>query len=98
MQLRARRVPGWRASGVAAVATLGAMLVQQAVSNAWQVRSLPERTMETLLVFVPLDLFERGLQQFGANAKDIALVGTYVGMAAVLLVAGWWTVRRFATN
>lgn len=93
-----RPVPSWRAFGVAGVATLLAMLVQQAVRNTLQVRSLPERTMETLLVLVPLDLFERGLQQFGANAKDIALVGTYVGMAVVLLLVGWWAVRSFSTN
>src|SRR5579859_6712398 len=98
MRSRARRVPVWRAAGVAAAATLVAMLVQQAMRNAWQVRSLPERMMETLLLLVPLDLFERGLQQFGGNAKDIALVGTYLGMAAVLLLAGWWTVRRFPAN
>jgi DMSO/TMAO reductase YedYZ molybdopterin-dependent catalytic subunit len=96
MRSRARQVRGWRAFGVGGVATLLAMLVQQAVRNAWQVRSLPERMMESLLVLVPLDLFERGLQQFGANAKDIALVGTYVGMAVVLLLAGWWAVRSFS--
>src|SRR5579864_1930809 len=98
MTRRARKPGSGRALAIAAVATLAAMGIQQAIRNAWQVRSLPERAMETLLVFIPLDLFERGLQRFGANAKDIALVGTYVGMAAVLLVAGWWTVRRFATN
>jgi DMSO/TMAO reductase YedYZ molybdopterin-dependent catalytic subunit len=69
------------------------MLLQQAIRNAWQVRSLPERMMETLLLLVPLDVFERGLQQFGASAKDIALVGTYVGMIALLVVAGWLAVR-----
>jgi DMSO/TMAO reductase YedYZ molybdopterin-dependent catalytic subunit len=50
--------------------------------------------MEWLLLFVPLDLFERGLQQFGARAKDIALVGTVVGMALVLLVVGTLAIRR----
>ncbi|MBV9582777.1 MAG: molybdopterin-dependent oxidoreductase [Chloroflexi bacterium] len=70
-----------------------AMALQQGIRSAWQVRTLPERVMETLLVFVPLDLFERGLQQFGASAKDIALVGAYVGMAGLLVVVGWFAVR-----
>ena len=73
--------------------TLVAMLLQQAIRTAWQVRTLPERVMETLLVFVPLDLFERGLQQFGASAKDIALVGAYLGMAVLLVVVGFFAVR-----
>ena len=84
---------GWLALGVACLATAVAMGLQQWLRNTWQVRTLPERMMETLLVLVPLDLFERGLQQFGANAKDIALVGTFVGMAALLVVAGWLAVR-----
>jgi DMSO/TMAO reductase YedYZ molybdopterin-dependent catalytic subunit len=72
---------------------LVAMLLQQGIRVAWQVRTLPERVMETLLVFVPLDLFERGLQQFGANAKDLALVAAYLGMAALLVVIGFLAVR-----
>jgi DMSO/TMAO reductase YedYZ molybdopterin-dependent catalytic subunit len=69
------------------------MAVQQLIRNAWQVRTLPERMLDTLLLLVPLDLFERGLQQFGASAKDIALVGTYIGMAALLVLLGWLAVR-----
>ena len=88
-----RTIRRWSAVGVAVVAMLVAMSLQQAIRMAWQVRTLPERVMETLLVFVPLDLFERGLQQFGANAKDIALDGAYVGMAALFVVIGWFTVR-----
>jgi Oxidoreductase molybdopterin binding domain/Mo-co oxidoreductase dimerisation domain len=49
--------------------------------------------METLLVLVPLDLFECELQQFGANAKDIALDGAYAGMAVLLMVVAWFAVR-----
>ncbi|HEY2592926.1 MAG TPA: molybdopterin-dependent oxidoreductase, partial [Chloroflexota bacterium] len=88
-----RTIRGGSAVAVAVLATLVAMSLQQAIRMAWQVRTLPERVMETLLVFVPLDLFERGLQQFGASAKDIALVGAYTGMAALLVVVGWFTVR-----
>ncbi|MBV8714029.1 MAG: molybdopterin-dependent oxidoreductase [Chloroflexi bacterium] len=89
----ARARSAWAAFAVASAATGVALVVQQVVRNAWQVRSLPERTMESLLVLVPLDLFESGLQRFGANAKDIALVGTYVGMALLLIAIGWLAVR-----
>jgi DMSO/TMAO reductase YedYZ molybdopterin-dependent catalytic subunit len=90
----ARALSAWVAVGVASAATLVALVIQQIVRNAWQVRSLPERTMESLLVLVPLDVFESGLERFGANAKDIALVGTYVGMALLLLALGWLVVRN----
>jgi DMSO/TMAO reductase YedYZ molybdopterin-dependent catalytic subunit len=85
-----RRYGAWAISGVA---VLVAMVLQQLARNVWQVRTLPERTMETLLLLIPLDLFERGLQQFGASAKDIALVGTYLGMIVLLLLVGRWAVR-----
>src|SRR5438045_4295675 len=76
------RSPGlWSTIGVSIIASLIALVCQQGIRMAWQVRTLPERVMEWLLLFVPLDLFERGLQQFGASAKDIALVGTFVCMA-----------------
>jgi DMSO/TMAO reductase YedYZ molybdopterin-dependent catalytic subunit len=83
----------WSAIAVGIAASLVAMVFQQGIRTAWQVRSLPERIMEWLLLFVPLDLFERGLQQFGAQAKDIALVGTFGGMTLVLVVVGSLTVR-----
>src|SRR5438067_8369187 len=88
------RSPGlWSTIGVSIIASLIALVCQQGIRMAWQVRTLPERVMEWLLLFVPLDLFERSLQQFGASAKDIALVGTFVGMAAVLAAVGWLAVR-----
>ena len=82
------------ALAVGGTATLVAMLAQQGIRAAWQVRSLPERVMESLLVLVPLDLFEQGLQRFGANAKDLALLGTVVGMVALLIIVGSFAVRR----
>ncbi|MBV9170380.1 MAG: molybdopterin-dependent oxidoreductase [Chloroflexi bacterium] len=85
--MRQRESRDWTSSiAVGAAATAAAMLLQQAVRVGWQVRSLPERIMEWLLLFVPLDLFERGLQQFGASAKEIALVGIFAGMAVLLMV------------
>jgi DMSO/TMAO reductase YedYZ molybdopterin-dependent catalytic subunit len=64
------------------------LLIQQLLRDAWQIRTLPERVMEWLLLFVPLDLFERGLQQLGGDAKEVALTGTIVGLAVLLAAVG----------
>src|SRR3981081_1097421 len=77
---------GCLASGVA-------LVLQSVVRDVWQIRTLPERVMEWLLLFVPLDLFERGLQQLGADAKEVALAGTVVGMAAILVGLGALALR-----
>jgi DMSO/TMAO reductase YedYZ molybdopterin-dependent catalytic subunit len=78
---------------VGAAATAVALRLQSVLRDVWQIRGLPERVMEWLLLFVPLDLFERGLQQFGASAKEAALIGTQLGMALVLLVLGTLALR-----
>jgi DMSO/TMAO reductase YedYZ molybdopterin-dependent catalytic subunit len=77
---------GCLASGVA-------MLLQNVLRGAWQIRSLPERVEEWLLLFVPLNLFEQGLARFGADAKELALTGTAIGMAVVLAVIGALAIR-----
>jgi hypothetical protein len=69
------------------------MLLQTLARDLWQVRTLPERVMEWLLIFVPLDLFEAGLARLGADAKDVALVGVMVGMAVVLFLIGLLALR-----
>ncbi|TME97944.1 MAG: hypothetical protein E6I52_18510, partial [Chloroflexi bacterium] len=79
----------WLAAGlVGCLASAVAMLLQNVLRDTWQIRSLPERVMEWLLLFVPLDLFERGLEQLGANAKEVALTGTVAGMAVALAAIG----------
>ena len=78
---------------VALVATAAAFALQNVLRDVWQIRTLPERVMEWLLLFVPLDLFERGLASFGADAKVIALYGTTLGMALVLIAAGAMALR-----
>ena len=88
------RLPWWAAAAIGIVATGGALQLQNLVRATWQIRTLPERVMEWLLLFVPLDLFERGLAQFGSDAKSVALVGTMAGMAVVLAAVGTWTLRR----
>jgi len=79
---------------VGALATAVALVLQNVIRDTWQIRTLPERLMEWLLLFVPLDLFERGLQQFGADAKELALDGIFIGMAVLLLGIGALALRR----
>ena len=61
--------------------------------SIYQIRTLPERVMEWVLVFVPLDLFEQGLVTFGSAAKVLALGGAIVGMAAALVAVGAGAVK-----
>jgi DMSO/TMAO reductase YedYZ molybdopterin-dependent catalytic subunit len=93
------RKTGWvPALVIGCIATGVALLLQNVLRDAWQIRTLPERVEEWLLLFVPLDLFERGLQQLGANAKEVALAGTMVGMAALLIAVGALTLRAGWTS
>ncbi|HEY3061679.1 MAG TPA: molybdopterin-dependent oxidoreductase [Chloroflexota bacterium] len=88
------RPPSWSESFlVGTIATAIALRLQSVLRDVWQIRGLPERVMEWLLLFVPLDLFERGLQQFGSSAKEVALLGTLLGMALLLLALGVLALR-----
>jgi len=80
------------------VASGVALVLQNVLRDTWQIRTLPERVEEWLLLFVPLDLFERGLQQLGANAKEVALVGTGLAMLALLLGVGALALRAGWTS
>ena len=80
---------GWlRASGWSIAATVVAMGLMFLVRATLQVRTLPERVMEWVLIFVPLDAFERGIRTFGPQAKVLALYGSTAIMFAVLLALG----------
>ncbi|GAC1325033.1 MAG: hypothetical protein NVSMB2_23430 [Chloroflexota bacterium] len=79
------------------VATLVAMVLQDVTRETWQVRTLPERVMEWLLRFLPLDLFERALGALGSDAKGLALAVTWLGMFAVLVAIGAATARTWRT-
>jgi DMSO/TMAO reductase YedYZ molybdopterin-dependent catalytic subunit len=70
-----------------------ALRLQTLLRDLWQIRGLPERVMEWLLLFVPLDLFERALQRFGASAKEVGLFFTILGMGALLLLIGTFALR-----
>ena len=62
--------------------------------TAFQIRTLPERMMEWLLLFVPPEQFEQGLQRFGPQAKVLALIAGVVVMGAILLGLGTLALRR----
>jgi len=70
-------------AAIAAVATGLGMLV---IRSTLQVRSIPERLLEWLLIFVPLDVFEAGLQRFGFSAKRYAL---YFAILIMLVLLTW---------
>ncbi len=59
-----------------------------------QVRSVPERIMEWVLIFIPLDLFEAGLRRFGFDAKRYALYGAIVATLICLALLGSAVLRR----
>jgi DMSO/TMAO reductase YedYZ molybdopterin-dependent catalytic subunit len=75
----------------AAVAAGGAMWLMR---STLQVRSVPERLLEWMLLFVPLDLFESALQRFGFSAKRYALYLTILVMLGVLTWLGALALRR----
>jgi len=60
----------------------------------FQVRTIPERVMEWVLVFVPLDLFEAGVRQFGFDAKRYGLYASAAGMLLILAAIGAFALRR----
>ncbi len=91
--------PSWGESFlVSTMATAVALRLQSVLRDVWQIRALPERVMEWLLLFVPLDLFELGLQRFGSSAKDVALLATLLGMALLLLGLGVLALRAGWSN
>ena len=77
-----------------ALATLVAVGLQFALRGAFQVRTLPERMMEWLLLYVPIDAFASGIQSLGPMAKVLALYGSAAAMAAALFGLGLLALRR----
>ena len=62
--------PGWLGSlGIAAGGAVASMVAMFWLRSAYQIRTLPERVLEWVLLFVPPDTLERGISQFGAQAK-----------------------------
>ena len=74
---------GWLALGGGFAAAVAASLGMWLVRAVLQVRSIPERVLEWVLLFVPLDMWESSLQRFGFSAKRYAL---FFGIAIMLAV------------
>jgi DMSO/TMAO reductase YedYZ molybdopterin-dependent catalytic subunit len=85
----------WRQSAIgggAAAATAG--LCMGVARWGAQVRSLPERLLEWMLLFVPLDMFGAALGTFGFEAKKYALYAAVLVSLAVLTAGGALVLRR----
>jgi DMSO/TMAO reductase YedYZ molybdopterin-dependent catalytic subunit len=78
--------------GLAAALAVGLVLV--VLRAAFQVRSVPERILEWVLLFVPLDVFEAGIRRFGFDAKRYALFGTILATLFALTAIGALALRR----
>ena len=91
-------IPLWpRAIVLGVPATIVALALMFLTRMLYQIRTLPERFMDWAIGFIPIDLFAKGLETFGTGAKEIALIGTYLGLAAVLLVVGALALRSRPT-
>src|SRR5919107_2706436 len=78
--------------GAAAAATAG--LCMAVARWGAQVRSLPERLLEWMLLFVPLDMFGAALGTFGFEAKKYALYSAVLISLATLAFLGAQVLRR----
>lgn len=72
-------------SVAAALVSVGVMF---GLRSSYQIRTLPERVMEWVLIYVSPDMLEQGLAQFGAQAKVYALYVAVGGMALMLIALG----------
>jgi DMSO/TMAO reductase YedYZ molybdopterin-dependent catalytic subunit len=85
---------GWAASlMIALTASIASMATMFWLRTAYQIRTLPERVMEWVLLFVSPDTFEQGISQFGAQAKVYGLYVAVAGMGLILLGLGAALVR-----
>jgi DMSO/TMAO reductase YedYZ molybdopterin-dependent catalytic subunit len=76
---------------LAAMAAGAAMAV---LRETLGVRTIPERVMEGVLLFVPPDLFEALLRRFGFETKRYALYAVIVGMLLILAALGSVVLRQ----
>jgi DMSO/TMAO reductase YedYZ molybdopterin-dependent catalytic subunit len=84
----------WRRAlvgGAGAAIAAGSMMTL--ARSAGQVRSLPERMLEWMLLFVPLDMFGAMLGAFGFEAKLYALYGSVLFSLAGLTLGGAFALR-----
>jgi DMSO/TMAO reductase YedYZ molybdopterin-dependent catalytic subunit len=77
-----------------AAAAVAAGLVMALLRWTLVVRTIPERVIEWLLLFVPPDQFEAALQRFGFDAKRYALYAAIAGTLLLLAALGAFALRR----
>ncbi|MGE3272795.1 MAG: molybdopterin-dependent oxidoreductase [Chloroflexota bacterium] len=86
--------PGWAVGSIIGIAAaIAATAVMFWLRTAYQIRTLPERVMEWVLLFVSPDTVEQGISQFGAQAKVYALYVAIVVMVLILVALGAAAVR-----
>jgi DMSO/TMAO reductase YedYZ molybdopterin-dependent catalytic subunit len=89
---RGADTPSAIVSGLVAALVVGTSTLL--LRSTLQVRSVPERLVEWLLLFVPPSIFETALQQFGFDAKRYALYLTIFAMFVFFAWLGCVVVRR----
>jgi DMSO/TMAO reductase YedYZ molybdopterin-dependent catalytic subunit len=82
--------------GIGAAAATGAGMAF--LRSTLQVRTVPERLMEWVLIFVPIDVFEAGILRFGFDAKRYALYGAVAATLVVLAALGTLALKRGWSN
>ena len=86
---------GWLPALIGAVAAAAtAVGLMFWIRSAFQIRTLPERLLEWILLFVPPDQFEAGIQRFGSDAKVYALYVAVVGSFLALAIPAAVVIRR----
>src|SRR5579883_2916570 len=76
------------AVGASVAASALAVLLMFWARSALQIRTLPERIMESVLLLVPPDQFEGAIEKYGPAAKEYALYGTTAAMLLALIAIG----------
>jgi len=85
---------GWLTAVLASLVASGVALALMLWARAaFQVRTLPERIMETFLLVIPPDQFEGAIEKYGPAAKEYALYGVTAVMFLALAGIGIASLR-----
>src|SRR5689334_768811 len=85
----------WRECAIGgASATAAAAIVMGVTRSVAQVRTLPERLLEWMLLFVPLDVFGAAIGRFGFEAKHYALYSAILVSLAAMAAGGGLVLQR----
>ena len=88
------RVSWLKAAVGSAAGSALVLLLMLWARQALQIRTLPERLMETFLLVIPPDQFEAAIEKYGPMAKEFALIATNLVMFLVLFAIGLFAARR----